>query len=299
MRLDKIIARSRIIDLRSLDAGGRARRAPRRLHRAVPRPEAGRHPEGPARPREHDDDLPRARRGASPRAGEDLPPLHPRHRPQPRRHAPPGRDVGRAGAPDRDADRGRVGPRHPPGARVDRQARARAGAGRQLRRTRRTSTRSTSGCWAGSAGCGPSRRSRTASTGSCSAQAEHVAKGAGCSATDGLRRHLHRGHRAGHPPPEDQDDPRHPQPDRGRARSEEEVRRHDPGAVLLEPAAGPAAERAPGRAHPRRHLVQGQDLLHRRDHREQPVRHDRRRRDRARVPDAALRARPRTCCPRT
>ena len=152
MRLDKIIARSRIIDLRSLDARGRAGRAPRRLHRQVPRPEAGVDPQGPARPREHDDDLPRPRGRPSARPGEDVQALHPGDRPQPGRHAPPRGDVGRAGAPDHHADRGRVGARHPPGARVDRPARARAASSWTASSTRPTWTRSTSGSSADSAG---------------------------------------------------------------------------------------------------------------------------------------------------
>ena len=51
----------------------------------VPRPEAGGAAQGPARAREHDDHLPRPGRGAAARAREDAPPLRPRHRPQPRR----------------------------------------------------------------------------------------------------------------------------------------------------------------------------------------------------------------------
>ena len=55
----------------------------------------------------------------------------------------------------------------------------------------------------------------------------------------------------------------------------------------------------PGRPDPRAHLVHRPDLLRRRHHGQQPVRHDRGRRDRAGVPDAALRARRPTSCPRT
>jgi mannitol/fructose-specific phosphotransferase system IIA component (Ntr-type) len=129
-------------------------------------------------------------------------------------------------------------------------------------------------------------------------QAELVAQGRRLQRDHGLRRHLHRGDRAGGPAAQAQDDPGHPQPHRA-GRGREQVHGHDPGPLLLEPADGAAAQRAPRRAHPRPHLLQRQDLLRRRDHREQPVRHDRGRGDRARVPDAALGARPPTSCPRT
>ena len=69
MRLDKIIARSRVIDLRSLDLEGALQELVGVAVAQLSGPEAGGAAQGPARPGEHDDDLPRPRRGAAARAG--------------------------------------------------------------------------------------------------------------------------------------------------------------------------------------------------------------------------------------
>ena len=129
-------------------------------------------------------------------------------------------------------------------------------------------------------------------------EAEAVARGAACRAIMVFGDTFIGGIERGRPALEDEDDPGHPQPDRGH-RGRGGLCRDDPGAVLLDPAAGPAAQRDPGRPHPQRHRLHRPDLLPGRHDRQQPVRHPDRGRHRAGVPDPADRAVGRPAAART